>query len=292
MAFYLGDLSGAIAAASARVAEAAGNRGDDKYNLAREQATLAWLQNPSFCGPGPTTEQYEEYRRTGVIPDRDARAMHPDAKNPGQCETAWRYELVAQRFYRESPLSLLKNLGAGIVNAVVPGSDLGDAGSSTQILGQLIGSVAGAFINPGKLVESSAKAVLTGLQASNVSVFSTIGNAISKASQAVGSFASTPLGSFVGKTAVQVGGAYLQQQLQSQAAANPYAPLPYFMPGMPQEQRGSQASAQLVAQQQSLDAQVKLGTTTVSTGSGGMDKNLPYILVGAAALLYFLTKKK
>lgn len=288
MAVYLGDLSGPIAAASARVAEAAANPGDDKYNLAREQSTLAWLQSPSFCGPGPSTEEYEEYRRTGIIPTRDAGKMHPDAKNPGQCEVAWRHELVAQRFYRESPMSLLKNLGAGVVNAIVPGSDLGDAGSSTQLLGQAIGTVAGLFVNPGKLVEASAKAVLTGLQASKVSVFSAIGNAISKASSAVTSFATTPLGQFVGQTGVQL----VQKQLAQKAAANPYAPLPYYMPGMPEEQRGRSVSAGIIAgnQAQSLDAQVKLGSTTVSTGNGGMDKNLPYIL-GGLALLYFLTKK-
>lgn len=115
---------------------------------------IGWVDPPTFC-ESPTIAQYEAYKRDGVRPAWDP-SRHKSAKNPTQCETAFHYDLLTLKGYREDPFSIGKNVLAGIVNAVVPGSDLGDAGSSGQILGQLIGTVGSIFVNPAKLVSNVA----------------------------------------------------------------------------------------------------------------------------------------
>lgn len=166
--------------------------------------TIGLVDPPTFCTGSTEDEINRAHEGDESVFVYDV-ARQKGARNPWQCETARLYDLRTDRWYRESPGSLLKNLGAGIVNAVVPGSDLGDANSSTQILGQLIGSVVGAVVNPGQLVKQTI---------SSMSLGSTIGNVLNFANKAfsgpVGSIAAGYVGSLLSPTPVMPA---VQQQL-------------------------------------------------------------------------------
>lgn len=141
---------------------------------------------PTFCA-GSTEDEINrahEGDRSVFVWDP---GRHKEAKNPSECETKRLYDLATDRWYRESPGSLLKNLGAGIINAVVPGGDLGDTGSSTQILGRAIGSVAGLAINPVKSFTNLTNTVNLGA----------IGNGIFGAVKTAFNLSTTPLGSLI-----------------------------------------------------------------------------------------------
>lgn len=124
------------------------------------------VERPTFCAGSTDDEIRRAFEGDESVFVFDLERQK-DASNPVQCETARLYDLRTNRWYRESPASLLKNLGAGVVNAVVPGSDLGDARSSTQILGQLIGSVAGLFVNPSQAVTKLTNSMGLGTTLSN-----------------------------------------------------------------------------------------------------------------------------
>lgn len=166
--------------------------------------TIGLVDPPTFCTGSTEDEINRAHEGDETVFVYDV-ARQKGARNPWQCETARLYDLRTDRWYRESPGSLLKNLGAGIVNAVVPGSDLGDANSSTQILGQLIGSVVGAVVNPGQLVKQTI---------SSMSLGSTVGNILNFANKAfsgpVGTIAAGYVGSLLSPTPVMPA---VQQQL-------------------------------------------------------------------------------
>ena len=142
-------------------------------------------EEPTFCAA--ITEDEIERAHNAI---KDGRyddpvftwnpSRHVGAKNPTQCEAARRNDLLSDRWYREPGASLLKNIGAGIVNAIIPGSDLGDAGSSTQIVGMAIGAVAGMFINPAGIVQTANTAMNLGV--------------IGKAMTGIANFAMNPIG--------------------------------------------------------------------------------------------------
>jgi hypothetical protein len=136
--------------------------GDDAYYAVREASRAAWYANPSFCN-SPSQDDYERFKATGELPKVNL-SRHPDAKNPTQCEIAFFTDLVTLKGYREDPWSIGKNVAAGIVNSAIPGSDLGDASSSGQIVGQLIGSFTSVFVDPfesiSKLVSFNPSGVL------------------------------------------------------------------------------------------------------------------------------------
>ena len=188
------------------------NPGDDRYNLAREQSRVNWLLSPSYCAGSTEDEILAAHEGRWQYGEGWDLARHKEAKNPGQCEAARQYDLATDKWYREAPLSLLKNLGAGIINGIVPGSDLGDAGSSTQILGQLIGGGASLFINPGALATSITK---------SMSLSSTIGNAINFAAKTfsgpIGSIATTAISSLLTPRSAAPMPAQVQQQIYSSA---------------------------------------------------------------------------
>lgn len=102
-----------------------------------------------FC-TSPTQADHEEYRRTGKLPAWNP-ARHKDSKNPVQCEVAFMLDLVQGKGFREDPFNIGKNIGAGIINAIVPGSDLGDSWSEGQKVGRAIGSAVGLFVPAPKL---------------------------------------------------------------------------------------------------------------------------------------------
>lgn len=185
-----------LSAAKSRLATALANPFDDRYNLAKEKQAVEWLESPSFC-TGSTEEEINRAHEGDQSVFVYDVARQKSAKNPWQCESARLYDLQTDRWYRESPASLLKNIGAGVVNAIVPGSDLGDAGSSTQIVGQLIGSFASAFINPGKLIEKTVTSMSLGSTLTNAFNF------VNKAfSGPVGSIATGYIGSLLNPTPV------------------------------------------------------------------------------------------
>lgn len=143
---------------------------------------------PTFC-TGSTEAEINQ-----VVEDKSLAGITWDierqkgAKNPAQCETARLYDLVTGKHYRESPGSLLKNIGAGVVNSIIPGSDLGDRGSSTQMVGALIGGVASIGAGSAGIIGSLTKT-------KDVSTFSNIINAAN-------GFLTSPLGQ-IGSTVLQ-----------------------------------------------------------------------------------------
>lgn len=124
------------------------------------------VNRPTFCAGSTEDEIRRAFEGDESVFVFDFERQK-DASNPVQCETARLYDLRTNRWYRESPASLLKNLGAGVVNSVIPGADLGDAGSSTQILGQLVGSFAGLFVNPSQAVTKLTNSMGLGTTLSN-----------------------------------------------------------------------------------------------------------------------------
>lgn len=174
------------------------------------------MGNPSQYPPGtfgfctsPTQAEYERYKETRELPPWNP-GRHKDAKNPLQCEVAFMDDLANMRGYRENPFSIGKNVLAGIVNSVVPGSDLGDADSSGQLLGQAIGTFGSLFVNPGKALTT---ALTSGLNKVGLGTF------ISKASAAVTKLANTGVGKIVGSIGSQYAQAYVQQQFAPKASA-------------------------------------------------------------------------
>ena len=167
--------SALLRAAEGRRAIALANPGDDRYNLSKEQRSVEWLQNPSFC-VSPTLADHEEYRRTGKLPAWNP-GRHTQSKNPSQCESKFMYDLATGKGYREDPWNIGKNVAAGVVNALIPGSDLGDSWSEGQAIGGILGTVGSLFINPAKA-------------AANVGNMSVLSNIIS----GIGRAASSPLG--------------------------------------------------------------------------------------------------
>lgn len=135
---------------------------------------IGYVDEPTFCGGSTEQEIIDAFEgRTQYGDNWDlSRHIRAGSKNPEQCESNRQYDLATGKHYRESPASLLKNLGAGLVNGLIPGSDLGDAGSSTQLPGQLLGSVVGLFVSPAQLVSLATKPL------QNVSLISTIGKSI------------------------------------------------------------------------------------------------------------------
>lgn len=114
---------------------------DDQGNPYREKpGTYGFCQSPS-------QDQYQAYldSKRLELPPVDL-GRHKDAKNPYQCEVKFFQDLTSLAGYREDPFSFAKNIGAGIINSIVPGSDLGDAYSGGQLVGGVLGAVAGAFI--------------------------------------------------------------------------------------------------------------------------------------------------
>lgn len=124
------------------------------------------VDRPTFCAGSTEDEIRRAFEGDETVFVYDL-ARQKDASNPAQCETARLYDLRTNRWFRESPGSLLKNLGAGVVNAVIPGSNLGDAWSSTQIVGQAIGSFAGLFINPSQVVSKITNSMGLGTTLTN-----------------------------------------------------------------------------------------------------------------------------
>lgn len=101
------------------------------------------------------------------------------------------------------------NLAAGIINAVVPGSNLGDTNNPSNIAGNLIGGVGSTFVNPAGLVSGIVKN-------SNMSFVSSAINFIGKvAAGPIGSVGSNLLTGFANQ-AIPV----YQQALASSAAFN------------------------------------------------------------------------
>lgn len=129
--------------------------------------TVGWVDPPTFCA-GSTEDEINRAHAGDKSVYRWDPGRHKGAKNPTQCETARLYDLASDRWYRESPTSLLKNIGAGLVNSIIPGSDLGDKGSSTQMVGQFIGAFT-SFVNP------------TALANNNMGVLGNIFNSVNKA---------------------------------------------------------------------------------------------------------------
>lgn len=270
-----------LALAKQRLQIAEADPADDRYNLARERSTVAWLQQPSFCAP--MREDEINAAHEGNFTFQWDPGRHTQAKNPAQCEVQRYVDLATDRWYREAPASLLKNLGAGFINGIIPGSDLGDARSSTQILGQLIGGAASLAINPSSIISNLTN---------KMSLGSTLTNAIS----------------FVNKTFSGPLGA-----IGTQVIGGLLAPTPK-MPAQVQQQiySSSQPAALADARPLSYAQQMLFGSTpstqlsnnlVVDTTKGTISKNSPaavpmwawilgaLALVGAA-LAIFLPRKR
>lgn len=101
--------------------------------------------------------------------------------------------------FDELLLSPIKNLAAGVINAVVPGSDLGDSNSDLRNIGNVAGSLVDLVV-PGGLITTVAN------QVSKVSFLS---NIISKASTVVSTLANP----------ASIGGKIVQQAVSTFAPA-------------------------------------------------------------------------
>jgi len=160
---------------------------------------------PTFC-TGSTEDEINRAHEALKNPNPELDPVftwdpgrHKDAKDPYSCEVARLYDLATDRWFRESPGSLLKDLGAGIVNGIIPGSDLGDAGSSTQFLGQVIGGISTLGFNPTSLATSALTSATKAI--SNVSFLNTaLSFATKVATGPFGSIATQAIGSLLSKT--------------------------------------------------------------------------------------------
>ena len=210
--------------------------------------TLGWIDPPTFCNGSTEDEINAAHEGRSQYGDNWNLDRHKGAKNPMQCETARQYDLATDRWYRESPASLLKNLGAGIINGIVPGSDLGDAGSSTQIFGQLIGGFGSIFINPGAIATTISNSMGLG---------STLGKAINFVNKTL----SGPIGTIAGNvvSSMFASPAPVQQQVQQQMYSAP-------QPANITEQAMSYAQKQIFGSTAG-NLQVKTGVGSLSTGS-------------------------
>lgn len=182
------------------------------------------IDPPTFCGPITEEEINAAFEgRWQYGDDWDPKGHNPDAANPEQCEANRQYDLATGKWFRESPMSALKNLGAGIVNGLIPGSDLGDSWSSTQVLGQLIGGVGSLFVNPTNLVGGAFTKL------ANMSLGSTLGNAINFVNKTfsgpIGSIATNFVGGLLAPTpaipAPALKSIYTQAQPQNLAESRP-----------------------------------------------------------------------
>jgi len=135
---------------------------------------------PTFC-TGSSESEIERAFKGDLSGVKYDLTRQKDATNPAQCETARVVDLLEGKQYRESPVSLLKNIGAGFVNSIIPGSDLGNRGSSTQMVGGLIAGVAA--------IGAGSAGVIGGLTQNSKNV-STLGNLINGAN----TFLTSPLG--------------------------------------------------------------------------------------------------
>ena len=264
MGFLLQNTKQELAAAEARLAIALANPDDDRYNLAKERSAVAWLKDPSFC-TGSTEDEIRRAKEGDESVFVYDIARQVDAKDPWQCETSRLYDLRTNRWYRESPLSLLKNIGAGVINSIVPGSDLGNADSSTQILGQGIGGFASLFVNPSAI-----------LQKASMGLGTTIGNAFNFVNKAfsgpIGSIATGYIGSLVNPRPVPAQA--MTQVLESARPAN------------------LNDQAMSFAQKAVFGGNV--GGTSVQIGQKPWYQNPLYWGIGAVVLLagFFLFKKR
>lgn len=167
--------------------------------------TVGYIDPPGFCSGSTEDEINRAHDGDKSVFVYDL-ARHKSAKNPSQCETARLYDLATDRWYRESPTSMLKNIGAGFVNSIIPGSDLGDRGSSTQMVGGFIGSVFSLGVPTGV---TGLAAKITGNIAQKSSSMSVLNNIISGFNRAV----SSPLG--------QIGTNFLSGLIQPAPAPTP-----------------------------------------------------------------------
>lgn len=242
---------------------------DDRYNVARERASVEWLRSPSFC-VSPSVADYEEYKRTGVLPPWNP-GRHKESKNPAQCEMAFQYDLATLKGYREDPFSLGKNVLAGVVNAVVPGSDLGDAGSSGQLVGQFIGGAASLFVNPATLVKNAS-----------MNLGGVLGNILNTGSK----FVSSPIG--------QVATNFLSQAVMPTRTTIVSAPLETQQMGTPQRSKETLRINDLdpmryTPAQLAAFGELQLpGGKTVSVNDTGKEWYKSPWAIGAGVVLFFL----
>lgn len=227
--------------------------------------TVGWVDPPTFCAGSSPDEIERAHNGDKSVyvwnPER-----HKNAKNPSQCETARLYDLATDKHYRESPASLLKNIGAGFVNSIIPGSDLGDKNSSTQMVGAFIGSFT-SFVNPSALINNK------------MGVLGNIFNSVNKA-------ISSPLG--------QIGTNFLSGLIQPAPAATPLFGAPGTSPTQQAPvvrtvvQTAEKYLPSITEPKQSSAQALAFGDVKVGDYSLEKDKAIPwYVYAIGAVLLVF-----
>lgn len=241
------------------------------------------VKRPTFCvGSTPDEIQRAHDGDESVFQYDIARQLEPGQRipNPGdwQCETARLYDLRTDRWYREDPYSLGKNLGAGIINSIIPGSDLGDAGSSTQILGQSIGSVAGLFVNPGQVAKQAISKITNSMS---------LGTTLTGAFNFVNKAFSGPIGTIAtGYVGTLLNSPSVPAQVQSQIYSSGY-------PNQISEQPLTRIQSTIFPS--GSGGTIKVGGSTVMVGDRPWYQN-PWILAGGAlallTALFFVFRKR
>lgn len=226
---------------------------------------------PSFC-TGSTLDEIERAYKGDQSAFKYDPARQKDASNPAQCEAKRLQDLASGKLYRESPESLLKNIGAGLVNGIIPGADLGDARSSTQVLGQLIAAPASIAVGGASgLISSSAKNM------------GTIGNIISKANtfltSPLGQIGQSVVGSLIPKNQPMVSAPGMQ------IGVSPIVPDATFLPGW-----GIKVGT--TTKGPSAPTPINQPAGTVNTGVKSAEIPSWVYLVGAALVALMLLKRR
>jgi hypothetical protein len=181
-------------------------------------------------------------------------------------------------------LNFVKNVAAGVVNATIPGSDLGDAGNPGQIVGALV-----SFANPAGAVLG---AISKGTMALNLG---SIGKAVSSFVGTVGKanqFLTSPLGQ-IGSTLV---GGLVSGAMQPAAnvaypgaiRTSPLVPDATIYPGW----KTGLSGFGMTQAQGLLPIKVSTPAGTVDTTKSGAANNTVLIVAAAAAVLFFLLRGK
>lgn len=214
----------------------------------------------------------------GTKEDREAAAKY-DAYLQSQSKTVW--ETFGDAI--GDAAGFVKNVAAGVVNATIPGADLGDANSVGQVLGQLVGT----FTNPAGAVLG---AISKGTMALNFGkVVSAATNVIGKANQ----FLTSPIGQ-IGSSVV---GSLVSGSIQpapnvaypGAVRTSPFVPDATLYPGwMPGKLSGNSGT---IRQQSLLPIKVQTPVGTVDT-TKKEGVNMWVIAAVIAAALFFLFKRR
>jgi hypothetical protein len=188
------------------------------------------------------------------------------------------YDLATGKGYREDPWNIGKNIVAGIVNAVVPGSDLGDSWSEGQKIGGIIGTVGGLFINPANALK-------------NVSNMSFLGSLISGVGKAI----SSPLGQVATNF---VSGLIQPAVVVPQQAAQGYSSTPLSVPRAQYVQTAERYLPSIAEQKQTLTQALTFGDVKDAAGTLTRKETLPWwawLLIGLSGVgllaLLFIKKR-